>query len=281
MQLLLIHTGGTIGMEPTPTGLAPRAGLVEGAIKKVLPTGIDLVSHVFSPLLDSANVGPSHWNAILDVIDTHPQIPVIITHGTDTMSFTGAALSQALAGMNRTVILCGSMHPLGTGEDAEDNLAQAIKAAMSNTAGVILAFAGKLLSAEGLVKVSSNQVDAFQAIPQESLAPPARRRFNAKNVAILTLSPGIPSAAVAAMLDELDAAVLRIFGSGTAMEDAALLAAIAKAVRAGKRIRAVSQCLSGGLEPGSYAAGAPLWQAGVENGGTETPEAALINLWLN
>ena len=61
----------------------------------------------------------------------------------------------------------------------------------------------------------------------------------------------------------------------------AILAALRDAVATGKRLRAVSQCEAGGLAPGAYAAGAALWAAGVENGGKETPEAALIRLWLS
>ena len=83
------------------------------------------------------------------------------------------------------------------------------------------------------------------------------------------------------MLERLDGAVLRIFGAGTAMNDTILLSVLAEAVRNGKRLRAVSQCEAGGLSPGAYAAGAGLWSKGIENGGTETPEAALIHLWLN
>ncbi|KPF44968.1 asparaginase domain-containing protein [Rhizobium sp. AAP43] len=281
MQLLLIHTGGTIGMGPTADGLAPVSGLLEGAVAARLTASVDLRRHVFKPLLDSADVGPDHWNEMLDTIRAHPGLPVIVTHGTDTMAFTGAALSQALAGEGRRVILCGSMLPLGQGGDAEGNLDLAIAAARDNTPGVLLAFAGKLMPAEGLVKHDSHQADAFRAQPQDTPSPPARRRFESRRLAILTLSPGIPAGMVDAALSALDGAVLRLFGSGTAMADPELLRVLAKAVSAGKRLRGVSQCEAGGVSPGSYAAGAGLWATGIDNGGKETPEAALIRLWLN
>lgn len=281
MKLLLIHTGGTIGMAETPDGLAPRKGLVEDAVTARLPPGAELVADVFDPLLDSADVGPSHWNRMLETIRRHPGIPVIITHGTDTMAFTGAALSQALAGENRRVILCGSMLPLGQKGDAEGNLDLAITAAATQGAGVFLAFAGKLLPAAGLVKHHSHEADAFRSQPQAALGVPQRRTFIDRKLAILTLSPGLPAASLKAILETLDGAVLRIFGAGTAMNDGQLLDVIADAVAGGKRLRAVSQCEAGGLEPGAYAAGAGLWGTRIENGGTETPEAALIHLWLN
>lgn len=281
MKLLLIHTGGTIGMAETSEGLAPRKGLVEEAITKCLPEGTELIADVFDPLLDSADVGPVHWNRMLETIRSHPDAAVIITHGTDTMTFTGAALSQALAGGSRRVILCGSMLPLGHNGDAEGNLDLAISATENGEPGVFLAFAGKLLAADGLVKHDSHQADAFRAQPQATPDTPKHRTFEERKLAILTLSPGIPADAVKAMLERLDGAVLRIFGAGTAMNDAGLLSVLAEAVTSGKRLRAVSQCEAGGLEPGAYAAGAGLWGTGIENGGTETPEAALIHLWLN
>ncbi|MBC2772687.1 asparaginase [Rhizobium sp. AQ_MP] len=281
MTLLLIHTGGTIGMAETPEGLAPRKGLVEEAISKRLPEGTELIAHVFDPLLDSADVGPAHWNRMLEAIRSHPDAAVIITHGTDTMAFTGAALSQALAGEARRVILCGSMLPLGQEGDAEGNLDLAIQAATAVGPGVLLAFAGKLLPADGLVKHHSHEADAFRSQPQARPNTPQRRTFENRKLAILTLSPGIPAEAVEAMLVKLDGAVLRIFGAGTAMNDAELLEVLGQAVKDGKRLRAVSQCEAGGLSPGAYAAGAGLWSTGIENGGTQTPEAALIHLWLN
>ncbi|RKE80173.1 asparaginase domain-containing protein [Rhizobium sp. AG855] len=281
MQLVLIHTGGTIGMAETLDGLAPQRGLVEAALEARLGRDTTLTSHVFDPLLDSADVGPTHWNEMLDVIRSHPGASVIVAHGTDTMAFTGAALAQALAGEERRVILCGSMHPLGTGGDAEENLSLAVEAATRTESGVFLAFAGKLLEAGGLVKHHSHEVDAFRAQQQSSPSAPLHRRFAERRLAILTLSPGMPSAMIEASLSQLDGAVLRVFGSGTAMADPSLLKVLADAVRAGKRLRAVSQCEAGGLAPGAYAAGAGLWSTGIENGGAQTPEAALIHLWLN
>ncbi|QEE45549.1 aminopeptidase [Rhizobium sp. WL3] len=281
MKLLLIHTGGTIGMVETPAGLAPLKGLVEDAIAARLPTGMDFRAEVFDPLLDSADVGPIHWNRMLDTVRSHPDAAVIITHGTDTMAFSGAALSQALAGENRRVILCGSMLPLGHGGDAEANLDLAISGTASQEPGVFLAFAGKLLTADGLVKHHSHDADAFRSQPQATPSAPKRRMFEDRKLAILTLSPGIPAGALMAMLGTLDGAVLRVFGAGTAMNEPEILQVLSDAVKSGKALRAVSQCEAGGLSPGAYAAGAGFWGTGVENGGLQTPEAALIHLWLN
>ena len=281
-EILVIHTGGTIGMVPGPGGLHPAPGVVETALGALAPAGTTLTVIAFDPLVDSAEMGPDHWNRIIDAVASFGGQGVVVTHGTDTMAFTGAALSQALAGVAIPVVLCGSMQPLNTGGDAEGNLALALGTAAAGAAGVWLAFAGRLMPAAGLVKHHAQDADAFRAVAQEPLPGPFRpRRFAQTRLAILTLSPGLPADALGAMLGRLDAAVLRVFGAGTAMSDPALHAVLAAAVARGCRIRAVSQCEAGGLAPGAYAAGAALWRAGVENGGTDTPEAALIRLWLS
>lgn len=270
---LLLHTGGTIGMRPGPHGLTPAPGVVEAAV------GARAQVIAFDPLIDSAEISARHWNRLLDLIEAAAG-PVVITHGTDTMAYTGAALSQALAGWPHPVVLTGSMHPLGTmGGDAEGNLDLAL--GVRPGAGVWFAFAGRLLPAAGLVKTESQADDAFRATPQPAEAGPwRRRRFAAARLAVLTVSPGMPAAMLEAALGALDGAVLRVFGAGTIPSDPELAGVLARAVATGRRLRAVSACENGGLAPGAYAAGAPLWRAGVANGGAETAEAALIRLWL-
>ena len=268
----LIHTGGTIGMVPSPQGLVPANGVVEAAVgERARVTALD-------PLVDSAAIGADDWNRLLDLIETSDD-PVIVTHGTDTLAYTGAALSQTLAGRDAPVILCGAMAPLGTGGDAEANLNLALSAQPGP--GVWLAFAGRLMPAAGLVKHNSHGVDSFRAVPQAPLSLPPVGRFGPARIGILTLTPGIPAAMVEAALSVLDGCVLRVFGAGTAPPDPALYGALSDAQRRGCALRAVSACEAGGLAPGTYAAGASLWESGVQNGGLETAEAAFVRLWLH
>ena len=268
----LIHTGGTIGMAPSDKGLKPAPGLVESAV------GRRAQVTAFDPLLDSAAIGAADWNRMLDLIDAAPDA-VVVTHGTDTMAYTGAALSQTLAGRAAPVILCGAMAPLGTGGDAEGNLDLALSARPGP--GVWLAFAGRLMPAAGLVKHDSHGADSFRAVPQPPLPAPPARRFGPARIGILTLTPGLPVAMVAGALSALDGCVLRVFGAGTAPPDPGLYRALSEAHARGIALRAVSACETGGLSPGAYAAGAALWDAGVQNGGVETPEAAFVRLWLD
>lgn len=278
--LLIIYTGGTIGMVHCPKGLEPGNGVLEAALATRLPQGMPCKVEQFQPLVDSANVGPAEWNRMLDRIEGWQGRGVIVVHGTDTMAFTGAALSTALSDLNVPVVLCGSMVPLGQGGDAEANLELALHAALTGAPGVWLAFAGKVMPAAGLVKHDSHAADAFRSQPQGPFHSNGRR-FDSRRFAVLTLTPGLPASAVAAMLAELDGAVLRVFGAGTMMADAALEGVLRNAVARGCRLRAVSQCEAGGVAPAAYAAGAALWSAGVENGGSETPELALARLWLS
>lgn len=283
MEIILIHTGGTIGMVPSEAGLIPREGVVEAALADMLPHGVRLVSHVFDPLLDSADLGPVHWNQMLDLIEAHPGANILITHGTDTLAYTGAALGLALSGRGVRVMLVGAMAPLGAGEGARANLNLALVSLLEpGWQGVKCAFARKVMDAGGLVKHDTRGDDAFREVAQDALPVPETRRFDpTRKVGMFALTPGLDVTSLAGALAPLSACVLRVYGAGTVMHDPKVLRVLSEACARGTRIRAVSQCEAGGLSPGAYAAGAPLWEAGVENGGRETPEAALVRLWLN
>lgn len=274
--LTLIETGGTICMTDGPDGLIPAPEKVAAALAQIAP-GQRLDHQKLEPLVDSADVGPLVWNRLLDRIDAAPG-PVIVTHGTDTMAFTGAVLDAALAGQGRCVVLTGSMHPLGVaGSDAEANLALAIATALGGKPGLHLAFNGEILPAGRVSKVNSTEAAAFAVTGTADLAEPSARRYDtSKSLGLVTLTPGLSPKGLGATLDMFDGAVLRVFGAGT------MPATLAETLfaRKGKPMIAVSQCAAGGLAPGSYSAGAALWAAGVENGGQMSAEQALSRLWL-
>jgi L-asparaginase len=279
LVLRLIETGGTICMVDGPGGLTPARGIVGAAIARLAP-GIAVAAEAFEPLIDSAEAGPVLWNGLLDRIEAAAG-PVIVTHGTDTMAYTGAALDAALSGTSRTVILCGAMQPLGQpGGKAEANLALALDAATRQEPGVWLAFSGRLMPAGRLTKTETTGPDAFGLAGEDHtpMPPPSRRFDPDQNVAVLTVTPGLGAPSLEAMLAPLDGAVLRVFGAGTL--PATLAQPLAGAVARGCRIVAVSQSTRGGLTPGAYAAGSGLWAAGVENGGAMSVEQALTRLWL-
>jgi L-asparaginase len=283
-QILVVVTGGTIGMAPGPQGLAPEAGRVEATLKKLAHPGTTLEIERFDPLLDSAHIGHAHWNSMIDLVAAWPGSGVVITHGTDTMTYTGAALAFALAGLRCRVMLCGAMRPLGTDGAAERNLELALAAAANGPSGVWLADGGRLLAGHALVKRDSAADRAFFEIAgaePPATRTPGPRRFARRSLAALTITPGMTAGFARAALAEVDGAIVRVYGSGTAPANPGVIDALAHVVASGRRVVAVSQCEAGGLRPGAYAAGAPLWQAGVENGGMKSLEAALASLWLD
>lgn len=178
-EILLIHTGGTIGMRGSADGLTPAAGVLEDAAATLGPPGARLSICSFDPLVDSADIGREHWNRIISHLEGWSGDGAVVTHGTDTMSFTGAALSQSLAGAPFPIILSGAMRPLGTGGDAESNLALALQSALTAPPGVWLAFAGRTIAASGLVKRHSLAPDlSLRHTPdwRAAVSPTAFRR---------------------------------------------------------------------------------------------------------
>tara|TARA_Y100000296_G_scaffold51314_1_gene58830 strand:+ start:1635 stop:2111 length:477 start_codon:yes stop_codon:yes gene_type:complete len=117
-EVLILHTGGTIGMVPGPNGLAPAAGLQQrieqqlGSSLALLP-GFDLLE--LDPLIDSADLTPGHWQQLAALLAEHwdRYRGFIILHGTDTMAYSAAALSFMLGASERNVLFTGSKCPWG------------------------------------------------------------------------------------------------------------------------------------------------------------------------
>ncbi|TQS69888.1 aminopeptidase [Rhodobacteraceae bacterium] len=283
-QLLVIDTGGTIGMIPGEHGLVPGPGVVAHHLRNLIPADVDMQVVSFDPLLDSAHVTPAVWNRILDLIALHEGQPVLITHGTDTLAYTAAALAQTVAPDRAPVLLCAAMQPLGTGGDAEGSAAVAVARLLEGrTFGAGVVVGGALWPAAGLVKTDSHAMAAFSHVPQapNGVTAPRARFSVAREVGVITITPGLSARALDAQIAAFDAAVLRIYGAGTFPDSTEICAVLRAAVARGMRLRAVSQCLQGGLEAGLYAAGAGFWATGVENGGCETVEMAFARLALS
>ena len=284
MRLLLIHTGGTIGMAKTKIGFAPQSGVVEAAVAG-LSSAAQITVTSLTPLIDSANATWADWNRIAQTIaQAHDEYDgFIVTHGTDTLAFTTAALCFALQGLNRPVILTGAMTPLGLPDsDGLRNLTDAVAAAQTALPGIWVQFAGRLLHGARIRKADSHADAAFaaSACNQPPLHPGAvlvRHDFAAAEIAMLSVTPGA-SRTLAAAIEVCDGAVLRVFGAGTVPNDPVLAGALHDAQRRGIPIIAVSQCAQGGIHLGTYAAGNLLVLTGVIDGNSMTPEAAFAKL---
>ena len=167
MKIALLTTGGTIASQPTARGLAPAMdaqALLERA-SGVRDMAEIVVENVFS--LDSSNIQPEEWCVLARAADRALRYAdgVVITHGTDTMAYSAAALSYMLSGQVKPVIFTGSQlpiaHPLS---DAPANLAEAFLAATSGVSGVYIAFNRKLIHGARAVKLRTTSFDAFDTV---------------------------------------------------------------------------------------------------------------------
>lgn len=142
MRIHTIYTGGTIGMVQTPNGLAPGAD-VQGWLEHLIEGSVlaaDQVSFTaLEPLIDSSNATPENWQAIIDELRKHRSKAdaFVVLHGTDTMAYTAAALSYALADFDKSVVLTGSQLPIGQlGSDAATNVMGALTAVQSGKTAI-------------------------------------------------------------------------------------------------------------------------------------------------
>ncbi|WP_054004596.1 asparaginase [Cypionkella psychrotolerans] len=284
MKLLLIHTGGTIGMVATPTGFAPAEGVIEAALADLGASHVTLLPLL--PLIDSSQATPADWNRIAAAIfDNHSDYNgFIVTHGTDTLAFTASALCFALAGLKRPVILTGAMRPLTVEKsDGVQNLSDALKAAETAPPGIWVQFSGQLLHGTRVRKAHSSALDAFTASrsavpPLQPGKTPSFTAYKPAEIGILSMAPGQSEAYLAHALTTLDAVVLRVFGAGTIPETPALRAGLLAAQARNTPVIAISQSPKGGIALGTYAAGNLLLEAGVIDGRDMTPEAAYTKL---
>ena len=285
MALLVIHTGGTIGMVQTDAGFAPRSGVLETAIEELRAAGqVSTEVHVqgFDPLIDSAQATPADWAKIAATI--HAEYDrydgFVVTHGTDTLAYTAAALCLGLRGLRKPVIVTGAMLPLTVeGTDGTRNLNDALTAASEAPAGVWVQFAGNLLHGGRVRKSHSHAFDAFEAetvmtppvIPAETLN---LAQVQDHRVGVVSITPGTCTELIRFAADTCAGIVLRCYGSGTAPDTPALRAALHRAQERKIPVVAVSQCAEGGIRLGTYAAGGVLRETDVIDGRDMTPEMA-------
>ncbi len=306
-RVLVLHTGGTIGMAAAADGLRPMAGF--GAVLEqhlaaqaaALPA-LDIVE--LDQLIDSANLRPAHWRTIAEALlarwERHDGF--VVLHGTDTMAWTASALSFMLRGTDKPVILTGAQIPLlAPRSDAPANLHGALALATGTPVREVgVYFHHRLLRGNRSSKLKSTAFDAFDspnypplaelgielALHRERLLPAAARdfivpAFDADAVAVLTMHPGLSSHVAAAVADTpaLRGLVLRSYGAGNVADaEPALMAALARAVARGVVVVNVTQCTYGGVRQGAYATGAALSRIGVVAAGDMTLEAAFAKL---
>ncbi|MGY2135408.1 asparaginase [Pseudomonas reactans] len=294
-NVMVLYTGGTIGMQASANGLAPASGF-EARMREQLANE-QLPNWRFremAPLIDSANMTPDYWQrlrtAVVEAVDEGCD-GVLILHGTDTLAYSAAAMSFQLLGLPAPVVFTGSMLPAGVPHsDAWENVSGALLALGEGLApGVQLYFHGKLMVPTRCAKIRSYGRNPFAALQRNGGAAKAdsipatlnyRQAKALASVGVLPLVPGIAAQQLDALIDSgIQALLLECFGSGTAPSDnPAFLASLKRAQALGIVVVAITQCHEGGVELDVYEAGSRLRGVGVLSGGGMTREAAFGKL---
>lgn len=312
-KVLLIYTGGTIGM-----GRNPQTGALEpldfNVILERIPevrllqTTVDI--YQFDPIIDSSDMTPHLWAQLVRIIaDNYDGYDgFVILHGTDTMAYTASALSFMFENLTKPVILTGSQLPIGQlRTDGKENLMTSLELASACDANgyprvpeVCIYFSGRLLRGNRSTKQNADGFNAFNSFNYPHLCDAGvnfdfhdhhilRPDFSRpmiphtaldSNVVVFSLFPGIQEGIIRHVLDapELRSIVMRSYGSGNAPQSPWLLRLLKEASNRGVVVVNISQCISGQVEMSRYDTGYQIKNAGVVSGYDSTVEAAVTKL---
>ena len=305
-SILLIYTGGTIGMIENPeTGVLESFNFqhLKDNMPELKKLGYSVATILFDPPMDSSEMGPDSWMKIVKIIaDNYQKYDgFVVLHGTDTMSYTASALSFMLENLSKPVILTGSQLPIGMlRTDGKENLITAIEIAAAKENGlplvpeVCIFFENDLLRGNRTSKINADNFNAFRSahagiyikydLPQVyhpvSRKPLKPHYLLDRNIAILKLFPGISPQVVESILNipGLKGVVMETFGSGNAPCEEWFLNMLKEAVDRGIVIVNVTQCRAGSVEMHRYETGHKLLEAGVTSGFDSTTESAVTKL---
>lgn len=304
-RILILYTGGTIGMRRTDAGYVPEPGLDRLLTGRLPPEGMPAFEVLeYERLIDSANIQPDDWQRIgTDIAARYDDFDgFVVLHGTDTMAYTASSLSFMLQGLDKPVIVTGSQIPMRElRNDAHNNLLTALLLAADYAIPeVCLYFNGHLLRGNRSTKAKAEDFDAFASPNHPMLGEvgihisvhhdavfrsPRPRDFQTPDysdpqVGVVRLFPGITTGFLEAVLAQpLRGLVIQGYGVGNApVALPGFLQALGRAADRGVVIVDVTQCQQGHVDLTQYAAGSALVQAGVVSGFDMTVEAALTKL---
>lgn len=312
-NILLIYTGGTIGMIENPKTFVFESFDFEhlrSHFPEIERFNFNIDTIVFNPPLDSSDVMPSHWQQLVNIIEKKYAAydGFVILHGTDTMAYTASALSFMIQNLTKPIVLTGAQLPIGKlRTDAKENLITAIEiAAQQDSEGnayvpeVAIFFQNELFRGNRSSKINAENFKAFQSFNYPALAKsgvhiryneteirkpesnqPTQFFYNLNtDIAILKLFPGITPEVVKATLQipHIKAVVLETFGSGNAPQVPWFIDAIRQTIDRGVVVVNVTQCIIGSVEMKRYGTGNELLKVGVISAHDMTLETTLAKL---
>jgi len=311
-KILLIYTGGTIGMMKDFETGALKAFNFSKLLQRIpelkqLDCDIETIS--FENPIDSSNMNPEEWSKIAVIIeDNYLSFDgFVVLHGSDTMSYSASALSFMLENLSKPVIFTGSQLPIGDlRTDAKENLITAIQIASlkENNKPIIsevcLYFEYKLYRGNRTTKINAENFNAFispnypnliesgvllKTYPELFLTKARVKKLrihkNLDNrVAIIKMFPGISETVLAAIFDipQLKGIILETYGAGNAPTQEWFLTLLKKGIARGLQIVNVTQCSIGSVRMGHYETSTSMKEIGVISGKDITTEAAVTKL---
>lgn len=305
-RILLIYTGGTIGMKTNPaTGsLAPvDFSQIQAEIPELKKFTSEIDSITYDPIMDSSNVSSKDWIKLAQLIEQNYESydGFVILHGTDTMAYSASALSFMLCNLSKPVIFTGSQIPMGVlRTDGRENLISAIEIATSSVVNeVCIYFQTKLMRGNRTTKQNAEHFDAFISYNfpplataginikynHELLLPKPQGDFFInpnldESIVVIRIFPGIKADILKAQLEikNVRAVILESYGAGNAPNDKWFIDIIREAAEKGIIILNVTQCAIGSVNMSIYETGRALEQIGVISGHDITIEAAVAKL---
>ncbi len=311
-KILLIYTGGTIGMMKDFETGALKAFNFSKLLQKIpelkqLDCEIETIS--FENPIDSSNMNPEKWIKIATIIEDNYNSfdGFVVLHGSDTMSYSASALSFMLENLAKPVIFTGSQLPIGDlRTDAKENLITAIQiASLQNKEKPVISEVGlyfeyKLYRGNRTTKINAEHFNAFMSpnypelvesgvhlkVNQELLSPKhgtkpfiVHKELD-NNVVVIKMFPGINVKVLSAIfaISGLKGIVLETYGSGNAPTDDWFLQLLKKGIENGLYVVNVTQCSGGSVSMGQYETSTSLKNIGVISGKDITTEAAVTKL---
>ncbi len=311
-NILLIYTGGTIGMMKDFETGALKAFNFKKLLQRIpelkqLECDIETIS--FEKPIDSSNMNPQKWVEMAQIVeDNYEKFDgFVVLHGSDTMSYSASALSFMFENLSKPIVFTGSQLPIGDlRTDAKENLITAIQIASLRKNGkpvfkeVCLYFEYKLYRGNRTSKINAEHFMAFASPNFPALAESGVHiKINTEslfhlsstkkmvvhkeldsNVAIIKMFPGLNQNVLASLFDipNLKGIVLETYGAGNAPTEEWFISVLKKAIKKGIYVINVTQCSGGSVNMGQYETSTYLKKIGVISGKDITTEAAITKL---